>query len=374
MALTPQQVRDAISSGQDQKLYDGHSLHLLVRNGRGYWVHRFRASDGKIHSRGVGSAATVTPAAARRDCAAFMTDKRRGVAVIPRRAKGEAFGTAADAYLSNHSAEWTPRTRADNKALFANHVPAEFNARPVTAITAEHVADVLRPCWNGPGNNRGSRLRRLIECVLNAKDVSPNPARWNGPVKGLLSKKRADVKHREAMPYSQVPAFVATLSDGTEDRAGKFVILTGVRRKEGLGAKWGEFDFTNRVWNVSVERTKKKRAHAVPLTDAMLACLGEPGAPDAFVFPSSRTGRMLGNKTCDKEWVPQPFTLHGFRTSLTTWAQEQDNGRLYPMPIIKTAIAHNATENESDAAYLRSDHFKARRELMEHWSRFVTGS
>jgi len=36
------------------------------------------------------------------------------------------------------------------------------------------------------------------------------------------------------MPYSQVPAFVATLSDGTEDRAGKFVILTGVRRKEGL--------------------------------------------------------------------------------------------------------------------------------------------
>jgi hypothetical protein len=123
-----------------------------------------------------------------------MTDKRRGVAVIPRRAKGEAFGTAADAYLSNHSAEWTPRTRADNKALFANHVPADFNARPVTAITAEHVADVLRPCWNGPGNNRGSRLRRLIEGVLNAKDVSPNPARWNGPVKGLLSKKRADVK------------------------------------------------------------------------------------------------------------------------------------------------------------------------------------
>ena len=77
MARTPQQVRDAISSGQDQKLY-GHSLHLLVRNGRGYWVHRFCASDGKIHSRGVGSAATVTPAAARRDCAAFMTDKRRG--------------------------------------------------------------------------------------------------------------------------------------------------------------------------------------------------------------------------------------------------------------------------------------------------------
>ncbi|MGA3310541.1 MAG: hypothetical protein ABSD08_18310 [Xanthobacteraceae bacterium] len=88
--------------------------------------------------------------------------------------------------------------------MFANHVPAEFNARPVTAITAEHVADVLRPCWNGPGNNRGSRLRRLMEGVLNAKDVSPNPARWNGPVKGLLSKKRADVKHREAMPYSQV--------------------------------------------------------------------------------------------------------------------------------------------------------------------------
>ena len=162
MALAPQQVRDAISSGQDQKLYDGHSLHLLVRNRRGYWVHRFRATDGKIHSRGVGSAATVTPAAARRDCAAFMTDKRRGVAVIAE-SQGRGVRRGRRCLYVDHSAEWTPRTRADNKALFANHVRAEFNARPVTAITAEQVADVLRPCWNGPGNNRSSRLRRLIE-------------------------------------------------------------------------------------------------------------------------------------------------------------------------------------------------------------------
>lgn len=375
MSLKPEQVKAHIGAGLNRRIACGHSLYLLTRAGKGWWELRYRDGDA-IRSHGLGPASgenAVTPAAARRERDAFMADKRRGIAVIPRRA-GESFSVAATAYLDNHADEWSPRTRAGNRALVARHVPADFTGKSVTAIAAEHVADVLRPIWNGPGNNRGTRLRRLIENVLNAKDVAPNPARWNGPLKELLSKKRAEVKHLEAMPWHNVPAFVATLGRSVEDRAGRFAILSGVRRKEALGARWGEFDLDNRVWTIPASRMKIRRngAHAVPLTDAMLQCIGEPGAPDAFVFPSSRTGRMLGNNALDKEWVPVPYTLHGFRTSLATWAQEQDNGRMYPKPIIDAVLAHGA-ENATDAAYLRSDHFKARRGLMQQWSNYISG-
>lgn len=112
----------------------------------------------------------------------------------------------------------------------------DFHARPVTAITPEHVADVLRPIWNGPGDNRGSRLRRMVEGVLTAKSVHPNPAVWDGPLCELLSKKRATVTQREAMPYADVPAFVGALPDTQESRIGKLVILTAVRCLEALGA------------------------------------------------------------------------------------------------------------------------------------------
>ena len=104
----------------------------------------------------------------------------------------------------------------------------------------------------------------------------------------------------------------------------------GVRRKEALGARWREFDLEKRVWIVPGERMKMKRDHAVPLTDAMVACLGPRGADDALVFPSRRTGRMLGHDALSMR--EHGATLHGFRSTLSTWAEEQDDGRAYPRP------------------------------------------
>lgn len=379
MPLKPEEVKAAIASGRNQKLADGRSLYLYVKNGRGYWTHQFQM-DGVTRSKCLGPVHALTLAQARRARDSFAVARREGrlpAAALAR--KGEAFGTAAAAYLDNHADEWSPRTRSDNKALVSKYVPADFNAMPVTAITAEHVADILRPIWNGPGNNRGSRLRRLMAGILAAKNVHPNPARWNdGPLPELLSRKRAAVKHHEAMPWQDVPAFVAALGDSTEDRAGKFAILSAVRRKEALGALWGEFDLANRVWTIPGDRMKKPGGkvpppHSVPLTDAMLACLGDPGAPDAFVFASSRTGRMLGNKACDKEWHDlAPFTLHGFRTSMSTWAEENWTDETgYKDRVIEAALAHSKG-NATTQSYLRSDLFKARRKLMEAWSNYVS--
>ena len=240
---------------------------------------------------------------------------------------------------------------------------------PVNRITSEQIADTLRPVWNGPSNNRGSRLRRLIEAILTAKQVEPNPATW-ARLRELLSKKVAEVTPRAAMAAKDVPAFMTSLGDSVEDRALKFVILTGVRRKEVLGARWREFDLKNRVWIVPGERMKMKRDHAVPLTDAMIDCLGPRDDDDAFVFPSRRTGGgMLGHEALSMH--ERGVTLHGFRSTLSTWAEEQDDGRAYPRAVIKAVLAHGKGDAVT-AAYLRSGLFEARRKLMEHWSRFVT--
>ena len=50
---------------------------------------------------------------------------------------------------------------------------------------------------------------------------------------------------RASMPAADIPAFVAKHAPGNgdfEQRALRFVILSGVRRKEALEAKWSEFD------------------------------------------------------------------------------------------------------------------------------------
>jgi hypothetical protein len=38
MTLRPEDVRKAITSGKNQKLKDGHSLYLYVKNGHGFWI------------------------------------------------------------------------------------------------------------------------------------------------------------------------------------------------------------------------------------------------------------------------------------------------------------------------------------------------
>jgi integrase len=148
------------------------------------------------------------------------------------------------------------------------------------------------------------------------------------------------------------------------------VILTAARRKEVLEAKWDEFDLTNSIWTIPTSRMKMRRPHAVPLTGGMMACLGERGADDAYVFPSTRTSGVMGHEALKMKDFG--YTLHGFRSSFGTWAEEQDDGRMYPARVIDAALAHGK-ENAVTAAYLRSDLFQARRKLMDQWSRFVTG-
>jgi integrase len=327
-------------------------------------------------------------AAARRTRADFMARKRAGepLTIRTRKATGDLFSTAADAFLSNHLGQWSKRTRDDNRSLVDNYA-TPLLSKAVTAITKDDVAETLRPIWSGPGNTRGSRLRRLIEGILNSKDVEPNPATWSA-LKSRLDNAIAEGENRKAMPHADVPAFLKSKGDSVEDCAGKFTTLTTVRRKEALGAQWREFDFAARMWTIPKERMKKRGKyprveHCVPLTDQMIALLGKPGAPDAYVFPNAKGGPLSNSHgACDKEWFPidpkdgLPFTLHGMRAAFGTWAEE--NTRIWAKEgdntekLIDAALAH-VKGDATKTAYQRSQLAEQRRPLMAAWSKFATG-
>ena len=57
-------------------------------------------------------------------------------------------------------------------------------------------------------------------------------------------------------------------------------------------------------------------------------------------------------------------TVHGFRSSFRDWAGEQTQ---VPREIAEQALAHK-TDNKVEAAYLRSDFFEKRRDLMNLWA------
>src|SRR5580700_1792067 len=75
MPLKPDQVAAAIRAGVNRKIADGNNLYLVVRNGRGFWVLQYRDGQ-KIRSKGLGSAAKLSPAQARRAREDFVVRRR----------------------------------------------------------------------------------------------------------------------------------------------------------------------------------------------------------------------------------------------------------------------------------------------------------
>src|ERR1700674_639878 len=169
MSLKPEQVAAAIKSGANQKISDGRSLYLVTRNGKGFWVFEYRDGSAR-RSRGLGSAADVSPAAARRARDTFAVNRTRAslhsIAAMPHAtpgvAAGKPFGRAFAEYLKNHASDWGDRQRRQYAALATNHC-GPLDDLPVDAITTQQLADVLQPIWRGPSTGQGARLRGLME-------------------------------------------------------------------------------------------------------------------------------------------------------------------------------------------------------------------
>ena len=127
-----------------------------------------------------------------------------------------------------------------------------------------------------------------------------NPAQWRGNLEPLLPKKTKLAKalglggHFAALPYADVPAFMARLrvDSGVVARALEFLVLTAGRTSEVLDAKWDEFDLDKRLWTIPGHRMKAGKPHGVPLSARTIAILKEMEALGSdHVFPG-RNGAL----------------------------------------------------------------------------------
>jgi integrase len=195
-----------------------------------------------------------------------------------------------------------------------------------------------------------------------------NPARWKGHLQHLLAK-RGELSrgHHAAMPYQDVPDFMARLRarQTVAARALEFLILTAVRTGEVLGSCWDEIDFEAKVWTIPAHRMKAGRQHCVPLSGRALAILEEvSGGAGLFIFPGRGGGGLSGNAF--RRVGLSDFTVHRFRSAFRDWCGDQTN---FPREIAEAALAH-ATGDATERAYRRGTALQKRRELMEAWAGF----
>jgi len=190
-----------------------------------------------------------------------------------------------------------------------------------------------------------------------------------------LPKLERKQKNNRALPYSEVRDAIETVKSSrawiSTKLAIEFTILTAARSGEVRGASWDEIDLSNAVWTIPAKRMKMNREHRVPLSEQAISVLKDAEAlcdGSGLVFPSAR-GKQLSDTTLSKlvKELGIKSTVHGFRSSFRTWAQEQTN---VPGEVAEAALAH-VKADKVEAAYARSDLFDKRRKLMESWAAYL---
>ena len=339
---------------------------------------------------GLGSLIDVSLAEAREHAAECRQLRKQGIDPIESRraakaerlvtaAKAMTFDQAAEAYIAAHRAGWrNPKHAAQWKATLATYASPVFGKLSASSIDTGLVLKALEPIWTAKPETAG-RVRGRIEAVLDwttarGYRTGENPARWRGHLDKLLParSKVRKVKHHSALPYTELPGFLAALREqpGTSARALEFTILTAARTSETVGARWPELDLSSKVWTVPAERMKAGREHRVPLSAAALSILQrmEDVREGDLVFPGDqRTGLSnMAMLMLLRRMGRDDLTVHGFRSTFRTWAADCTS---FPREVIEAALAHlfgDATEQ----AYQRSDLFQKRRRLMDAWAAY----
>jgi integrase len=196
-----------------------------------------------------------------------------------------------------------------------------------------------------------------------------NPASWRGNLALILPKRQKLSRgHHAAMPYGDLPEFIAKLrvTESIHALALEFLILTAGRAGEVLGATWDEIDIDAKVWVIPASRMKAGREHRIPLSGRAVEIverMAEIRTGD-LVFPGRRRRRPLSGAAMGA--LVTGATIHGFRSSFRDWTGEETS---FPREIAEQALAH-ATGDATERAYRRGDALEKRRALMQAWASF----
>jgi len=370
---------------------DGAGLYLAVgASGSKSWIYRFRW-NGKLRDMGLGSLDVVSLAEARTLAAEARKKVHAGTDPIAenRATRGTVastvmtFDEAARKYIESHRNGWrNAKHAAQWEATLRTYASPVIGALDVADVELRHVLGILEPIWQTK-TETASRVRSRIENILDWATVrgyrsGENPARWRGRLDKILPKRSAvqRVKHHRALPYRDVPAFLAILRErtGVAALAFEFMILTATRTGETRGAKWDEIDVDSGTWLISATRMKAGKEHRVPLVGRALEIVETMPRVGDYVFPTVRhEDRPLsenGMLALLKRMGRNDVTPHGFRSSFRDWCSEQT---AFPHEVCEQALAHTIT-NAVERAYRRGDLFEKRRQLMAAWGRFCTAA
>ena len=357
-----------------------YGLALLVRPRAGggvrkSWIQRIRIG-GRLTNIGLGSYPLVKLAEAREK--AFNNRRLVEQGQDPRGGGVPTFAEAAEKVIQLYSKGWKPGSKTEHRwrSTLKIYAYPTLGSKPVDRITTADVMGLLAPIWHEK-NPTAQTVKREISAIMRwaiaAGHRPDNPA--GDAITAALPKHSSGSRHHRALPHDQVAAALQQVRRSSAYPTSilllEYQILTATRPTEARLAQWLEIDFEKATWTIPAKRTKKSREHRVPLATRAIAILHEAHQyrnSSGLIFPGARGGQMAKNTVgAILHRLGISCVPHGFRSSFRDWVEECTDT---PRSVAEAALAHQ-NRNQVEAAYLRTDLFDRRRQLMEAWATYL---
>jgi integrase len=362
-------------------------LHLWIKtNQKKYWIFRF-TTEGKRFNMSLGGFPEIGLKQARERAVEARSSLNKGMNPIllkniakasSLKAKSPIFREYALDYIETMRPKWrNPKHAEQWISTVQRYAFPYIGDLRLNEIQTEHILALLKPIWLSK-QVTASRLRGRLESILSASitlghRTAINPARWRDHLENLLPTPRKSDEHHAALPYIEIPNFIAKLKemDCVSALALEFVILNASRTGEVIGAKRNEL--LNDLWTVPASRMKGGRSHQVPLGKRSLELLEISASLDPqseYFF--SKNGKQLSNMAMLMmvRRLSLGITVHGFRSTFRDWVSEETE---YSPELAEMALAHTIG-NKVEAAYRRGNLLERRKGLMKHWESFCQGN
>jgi integrase len=389
MPLTDKACKNALPGAKPYKKADSHGLFLRVMpNGARYWrlKYRFMGKE-KMLALGVYPETTLAEAREKRDAARKLLADNKDPSLVKQQAKHLAaisaettFEAVAREWHETQKEKWSTNYAKDLLHRLDKDIFPALGTAAISTITTPQLLSVMRGI-----EKRGAReiahravqvCGQIFRYAITTGKAERNPA---ADLRGALQPVRHT--HFAALDSKEIPAFLHALERNDARlyqhtrHAVKLLMLTFVRTSELINAKWDEFDFEAKQWNIPAERMKMRAPHIVPLSRQVIELLEEQKKLTGkweWIFPNQvRPHKPMSNctilKALERLGYKDRMTGHGFRALAMSTIKENLG---YRHEVVDRQLAH-AARNKVDAAYDRAQFLPERKKMMQQWADYL---
>jgi integrase len=289
--LTVKAIENLKPGASRQEIADGEGLYLCLQtSGKASFILRYRHA-GRTRKLTLGGSAMGLGVARKKAAEARARiaagEDPAGDKTAARQAQRDTVEAVVVEFVEKHvTPRLKPSTAAEYRRLLEKEIVARWRGRRLADISRRDVNQLLdNMVARAPisANRVLAILRKFCRWAVSRELIE------HSPCDGVLARSAETPRDRvlDDRELSLVLRAAGELGF-PYDGIVRLLILTGQRRGEVVGLRWSELDFDKRVWSLPPSRTKNKRPHVVPLSDAAIGTLTAlPRFEGDFVFPTA---------------------------------------------------------------------------------------